>query len=72
MKPDHKPILINVPISLLEQLDEAADCLDLSRSELVRRSLHRDLKFVMKHEVEEVVRAREKAETIYSSWIHCA
>jgi metal-responsive CopG/Arc/MetJ family transcriptional regulator len=72
MRPDHKPILINVPTKLLQQLDKAAGSLDLSRSELVRRSLHRDLKFVVKHEVEEASRAKAKTATLYDDWIQRA
>lgn len=65
MKSDHKPILINIPTRLLTQLDKAAKRLDLSRSELIRRSLSRDLKFVIKHEVAEAYKARAKAAAIY-------
>ena len=72
MKPDHKPILINVPTKLLEQLDKAAGRLDLSRSELVRRSLHRDLKFVVKHEVAEVTKAKGKTAARYAEWVQRA
>lgn len=72
MKSKHKPILINIPTGLLQQLDEAANCLDLSRSELVRRSLSRDLRFVVKHEVEEASRAKAKTSALYINWTQCA
>ena len=68
MKSNHKPILINIPIELLHELDKAAQRLDLSRSELVRRSLHRDLQFVIKHQVEEASRAKAKTAARYASW----
>ena len=72
MKPDHKPILINIPIELLHELDRAAERLELSRSELVRRSLHRDLKFVVKHEVAEVTKAKGKTAARYAEWVQRA
>jgi len=68
MKSNHKPILINIPIELLHELDKAAQRLDLSRSELVRRSLHRDIKFVLKHEVEEASKTKAKTNALYASW----
>jgi metal-responsive CopG/Arc/MetJ family transcriptional regulator len=72
MKPDHKPVLINIPIGLLQELDKAAKRLDLSRSELVRRSLHRDLKFELKHEVAEITKAKGKAAARYAEWVQRA
>ena len=68
MNSDHRPVLINIPTELLRKLDEAAQHLDLSRSELVRRSLHRDIKFVLKHEVAEASKAKEKTNALYASW----
>jgi len=72
MKTHHKPVLINIPIGLLQELDEAAERLDLSRSELVRRSLHRDLKFVVKHEVAEITKAKGKTAARYAEWVQRA
>jgi metal-responsive CopG/Arc/MetJ family transcriptional regulator len=72
MRPDHKPVLINIPTVLLKQLDKAAERLELSRSELVRRSLHRDLKFVVKHEVAEVTKAKGKTAARYAEWVQRA
>jgi metal-responsive CopG/Arc/MetJ family transcriptional regulator len=69
MKPDHKPVLINLPVTLLQQLDRAAARLELSRSELVRRSLQRDLKFVVKHELEEATKAKGKTAALYADWV---
>lgn len=68
MTSNHKPVLINIPINLLQQLDKAAEHLDLSRSELVRRSLHRDVKFVLKHEVDQASKAKAKVAALYASW----
>lgn len=38
-----KALLIKLPISLVEQLDEAAAVLNLTRVGVIRRSLKRDL-----------------------------
>jgi metal-responsive CopG/Arc/MetJ family transcriptional regulator len=67
MKPNYKPVLINIPTALLQQLDRAAERLELSRSELVRRSLERDLKFVVKHEVAEMTKAKAKTAALYAN-----
>ncbi len=72
MRPDHKPVLINIPTVLLKQLDKAAERLELSRSELVRRSLYRDLKFVVKHEVAEITKAKGKTAARYAEWVQRA
>ena len=46
-----KPILINIPISLLTELDEVAATLSQTRSHLIRRAISRDLQFITKHEI---------------------
>jgi metal-responsive CopG/Arc/MetJ family transcriptional regulator len=46
-----KPILVNIPISLLNELDEVAITLSQTRSHLIRRAISRDLQFVTKHEL---------------------
>jgi metal-responsive CopG/Arc/MetJ family transcriptional regulator len=53
----YKPILINIPLTLLERLDHAAANLNLSRSELLRRSLRRDLIFITDHELKNLNQA---------------
>jgi metal-responsive CopG/Arc/MetJ family transcriptional regulator len=46
-----KPILVNIPVSLLAQLDEVAITLSQTRSHLIRRAISRDLQFITKHEL---------------------
>jgi metal-responsive CopG/Arc/MetJ family transcriptional regulator len=55
----YKPILINIPLTLLERLDHAATNLNLSRSELLRRSLRRDLIFITDHELKNLDQAKQ-------------
>lgn len=45
-------ILLNVPLDLLVQLDNAAAVLRLSRTRLILRSLHRELSTDLKDEVD--------------------
>ena len=48
---NHRAILLNVPIGLLKRLTEAATAMEISRSELIRRVLKRDVEFVLRQEV---------------------
>ena len=63
-----KPILFNVPISLLEQLDFSASELNLTRSELLRRSLRRDLEFVICNEIKRHRETQAQNATHYLEW----
>ena len=67
MKP-YKPILINMPIALLEQLDEAAEQLDLCRSEMLRRCLQRDLTFVASRQLRHFDEAKKGTTKDYARW----
>jgi hypothetical protein len=53
--PPSRAVLVILPLSLIEALDQAADALDISRSDVIRRSLVREVSSLLK---EEVVRAR--------------
>ena len=66
---NHRPILLNVPLRLLQRLDVASKALSVTRSELIRRSLTRDLDFVLEHEVPRFAKAREDAGGAYSRWL---
>ena len=66
---NHRPILLNVPLRLLQRLDVASKALSVSRSELIRNSLARDLDFVLGHEVPRLAKARENAAGAYASWL---
>src|SRR5262249_55172006 len=66
----YKPVLLNMPITLLERLDNAASALQMNRSDLIRRSLARDLEFLVSNEVA-LARARENtSQRLYRIWAH--
>lgn len=54
--PASRPVLVILPLHLIEQLDKAADALGFSRSDVIRRSLFRDLAVLR----EEVIRNRRQ------------
>ena len=54
--PPSRAVLVILPLSLIEALDQAADALEISRSDVIRRSLVRETSSVLK---DEVARARE-------------
>jgi len=64
----YKPILINIPLTLLERLDHAATNLNLSRSEPLRRSLRRDLTFIIDHELRNQDQAKQNTMRQYSQY----
>jgi metal-responsive CopG/Arc/MetJ family transcriptional regulator len=65
----YKAILINVPVDLLQRLNEASAALTLSRSELIRRALTRDIEFVFEHEIPGVSKAKEANTAEYGKWV---
>ena len=54
--PPSRAVLVILPLSLIEALDQAAEALEISRSDVIRRSLMRETSTVLK---EEAARARE-------------
>jgi hypothetical protein len=54
--PPSRAVLVILPLSLIEALDQAADALEMSRSDVIRRSLVRETSTVLR---EEVTRPRE-------------
>jgi metal-responsive CopG/Arc/MetJ family transcriptional regulator len=65
---NHKPILINMPIELLRNLDDAATQLSLCRSELIRRCLKRDLTFVADRQLQRFNEASQSTMHDYAYW----
>ena len=63
-----KSILLNVPLKLFQRLNEASAAMAISCSELIRRSLSRDLEFVLKYEIALIARARGEASRDYALW----
>ena len=55
--PPSRSVLILLPLSLIEVLDQAADIFRMSRSDIIRRSLMRDVTTQLR---EEVTRAQQR------------
>jgi len=55
--PPSRSVLILLPLSLIEVLDQAADIFRMSRSDIIRRSLLRDVSTQLR---EEVTRAQQR------------
>ena len=55
--PPSRSVLILLPLSLIEVLDQAANALNMSRSDVIRRSLTRDASTVLREEVRRVQEA---------------
>ena len=64
----YKPILINMPLKLLQQLDDAAKRLSLCRSEMLRRCLQRDLTFVADRQLNHFKEAKQSTMHDYGQW----
>lgn len=64
-----KPVLIYFPLDLLAQMDSAADLLAVSRSELARRCIRRDLGFLLQHEVSSVANFHNKVQAEHRTWV---
>ena len=65
---NHKPILINIPLDLLRNLDDAASQLSLCRSELICRCLKRDLTFVADRQLHRFDEAKRSTVHDYAQW----
>ncbi len=63
-----KALLIKLPTSLVGQLDEAAAVLGMTRIDVIRRSLVRDLQYVVCEELERTRQHNERQEKRYREW----
>ena len=52
--PPSAPVLVLLPLSLIDTLDQASDALNMSRSDVIRRSLTREASSVLREEVRRV------------------
>jgi hypothetical protein len=57
--PPSRGVLVLLPLNLIGALDQAADAFDMSRSDIIRRSLIREVTSVLR---DEVMRMRAKTE----------
>ena len=64
-----KAVLLNLPVSLVDQLDQAANVLQLTRTDVIRRSLLRDLQFITNHELGRAIASRIDQDSDYSLWV---
>ena len=64
-----RSLLLALPASMVATLDEAAAALNLCRSDVIRRSLARDLQYVMGIEVPQALRFRRDSADRYSEWL---
>ena len=65
----YKPILLNVPLGLLQRLNEASAAMSLNRSALIRRSLSRDLDFILRYEISRRAKGNEATARDYGRWV---
>ena len=61
----YRSIIVNIQPPLLERLTKAAELLAMSRNAVIRRSLERDLRFVLGPELARLERARREATAEY-------
>ena len=64
-----RKILLSLTHDTVAMLDEAARVLGMCRSDIIRRSLARDLGFVMSHEVPSMQRFHQETTAAHSSWL---
>ena len=68
MRSPFKSILLNLPVDMANRLDEAASVLRMSRSDLIRRAVTRDLQFIVLHELERTLEHQRQTEKVYGIW----
>lgn len=68
--PDYtRKILLSLSANTVAMLDEAAKTLGMCRSDVIRRSLARDLGYVMSHEVPSMQRFHQETTAAHNSWL---
>ena len=64
-----RKILLSLSSNTVSLLDEAAKALGMCRSDVIRRSLARDLSYVMSHEVPNMQRFHQETTAAHTSWL---
>lgn len=64
-----RKILLSLSPGTVGVLDEAARALGMCRSDVIRRSLARDLSYVMSHEVPNMQRFHQETTAAHTSWL---
>ena len=65
-----RKILLSLTHETVSLLDEAARALGMCRSDIIRRSLARDLGYVMSHEVPNMQRFHRETATAHGNWLN--
>jgi len=68
-KQQSKAILLHLPIELLQAFDKAAKGFELSRCETIRRSLMRDVTYLMETELPKAMEEKQRRLDGYRSWL---
>ena len=64
-----RKILLSLKPETVAMLDQAAKILGMCRSDVIRRSLVRDLDYVMSYEVPNMQRIHQETEVAHGSWL---
>lgn len=63
-----KAVLLHLSPSLLNSLDQAAEALGMTRSAVIRRSLSRDLQFILNQEAVRTAAFNRAKDEDYAQW----
>jgi len=66
---EERKILLSLPQAVVAQLDEAAKVFSMCRLDVIRRSLMRDLQFVIGHEIPNAHRIKLQTVDAYREWL---
>jgi hypothetical protein len=69
MTTSSRKILLSLKPETVAMLDQAAKILGMCRSDVIRRSLIRDLDYVMSHEVPNMQRFHEETKVAHGGWL---
>ena len=64
-----RKLLLSFTDETVAALDEAANALGMCRSDVIRRSPTRDLRYVMSHEVPSMQRFRQETAAAHTNWL---
>ena len=64
-----RKLLLSLTDETVAALDETANALGMCRSDVIRRSLTRDLRYVMSHEVPNMQRFHQETSATHANWL---
>ena len=67
---NYRKLLLSLPSSMVELLDEVANTFGMCRSDVIRRSLTRDLAYMMSHEVPKMQKFQQETVIAHKSWLY--